>query len=451
MRLGTLWHRLRTSRSFHADATFTGAANLVLAAMGFCTGIISARMLGPHGRGELAAIQTTPSAIGAFAMIGMPEALVYFSARRPAQAGSYLGTAAVLALLASIPLMAAAYLAMPLLVHAQGPRVIGEARWYLLIAPIYATSGMLYHPLRGTRDFRTWNGLRLLVPMSALCVLGAAWLLGRMTPAFIAFGNLTSCAILFIPCAVVVSHRLRGPYFPDADQMVPMLRFGIPCVMTTLPYLLNLRLDQMLMAALLPARELGLYVVAVAWSNAVAPILNSVGALMLPTVAAAGDRSLAAEHMGRGVRMTTMLAAAVCLVIAAAAPFAIPLLFGAGYQPSLGPALILIPAAGVLGVNLSLQESIRGLGWPSVALRAELLGLVVTAVCLAAMLRPWGIAGAAVASLLGYSTVTIALLVGATRIVPMPILSLIMPRPAEMKRGVIRLAAAARTLVESAA
>ncbi len=445
----TLRWRLRSLLGLH-DATLTAATNLAIAAIGFCTGIISARILGPHGRGELAAIQTTPSAIAALAMIGMPEALVYFCAQQPRQAGVYLGTATAVALAASVVLTAAAYLAMPWLVHAQAPAVIADARCYLLIATIYATTGMLYHPLRGCGDFRAWNGLRLMVPMAALGVLGTAYLADRMTPAFIAFGNLTSFALLFIPCAWVVRRRLRGPWLPDPAKVTPMLRFGFPCMLTTLPYLLNLRLDQMLMAALLPARDLGLYAVAVACSGAVSPLLNSIGVTLLPSVAAAGDRGHAAQRMGKGVRMTVTLALLVCAGVGLAAPFAIPLLFGPRYRFSVSAALILIPAAGVLGVNLSLQESIRGLGRPYVALRAELIGLAVTAIFLIVTLKRLGIIGAALSSLLGYSAVNVALLTSARRIAGLSITALVVPRPAEMKRGMMRLAAAAGLLAEPA-
>ena len=121
------------------------------------------------------------------------------------------------------------------------------------------------------------------------------------------------------------------------------------------------------------------------------------------------------------------------------------------HSASLLAALILVPAAGLLGVNFSLAESIRGLGRPYAVLRAELLGLVVTAIALAAMLRPLGILGAALASLLGYSTVTLALLAGVRRIAGTSIASLIVPRPAEMKRGLMTIAAAARDIGTSAA
>ncbi len=282
MRLAALWRSMCTGCSFTAVATLTATTNILIAGIGFWTGIFAARLLGPEGRGELAAIQTTPSVISSLAMIGMAEALVYFCAQEAAQAGRYLGTATAIALMASLPFVTVAWLAMPLLMHAQSANVIGDARWYLLIAPVYATAGMLFHPLRGVKEFQTWNVLRLCVPALALCVLGIAYIIHRTTPAFIAFGNLTTYAILLFPTAWIVRRRISGPYMPQPAKIAPMLAYGFPCAITGLPQMLNLRLDQMLMAALLPSRQLGLYVVAVAWSGAVSPLLTSIGITLSP-------------------------------------------------------------------------------------------------------------------------------------------------------------------------
>jgi O-antigen/teichoic acid export membrane protein len=214
--------------------------------------------------------------------------------------------------------------------------------------------------------------------------------------------------------------------------------------MTGLPQMLNLRLDQMLLAAFLPPRELGLYVVAVAWSGAVSPLLGSIGTILLPSVASSADHQSAVARIGEGVRMTALLAIGLCGVTAVATPFAIPMLFGTQFRVSTSAALILVPAAGILGLNFSLQEGLRGLGFPYPVLRAELLGLVVTAISLAVFLRPFGIVGAAMASLLGYLMVTISMLASARWIAGASIVSLIVPRVSEVKRSVLRIAAMVR-------
>src|SRR5262249_21288164 len=121
----------------------TAGTNVLLAMIGLATSILAARLLGPAGRGELAAIQTWPAVVATVALLGLPDAVVYFTARRPDRGGSYLGSAMALALLASAPFMALGYLVMPLVLAAQSSEVVHAARWYLVIVPLFASVGML--------------------------------------------------------------------------------------------------------------------------------------------------------------------------------------------------------------------------------------------------------------------------------------------------------------------
>jgi O-antigen/teichoic acid export membrane protein len=442
------WRTLHGASPFAANTAITAATNILLAGLGMVSGILAARLLGPQGRGELAAIQGWPSFVGGLAMLGMPEAIVYYTARDHPAAGRYLGSAILLALISSIPFMLAAYLAMPLLLHAQAPTIVWAGRWYLLLVPIYALVGMMLHPLRGRSDFVHWNVLRLGPNVLWIGVLVVAWAFSRETATFVAAGNLVALTLLIFPFGALVTRRVPGPFTPDLQKLPPMLHYGLPCMMTGAPQMLNLRLDQMLMAALLPPRALGLYVIAVAWSGAAAPLLTAVGAVTTPAVASAADHAQGASRMAAAARGTAVLALVLCLALVVLTPFAIVILFGEGFRASIPAALVLVPAAGVLGLNLVLQEGLRGIGCPYAALQGELVGLVATVVTLTVLLVPMGILGAAIASLLGYSTVTGVSLLNTRRYTGTPIRTLLIPRFGEIRLTLTRLGCMARRTEE---
>jgi O-antigen/teichoic acid export membrane protein len=332
---------------------------------------------------------------------------------------------------------------MPLMLHAQTPVVVGAARWYLLLVPLYASVGMLSHPLRGRGDFAPWNAMRLCPNALWIVVLTLAWACSQNTPVFVAKVNLVAVALLLFPFAAIVRMRVPGPFRPDLYKVPSMLRYGLPCMMTGLPQMLNLRLDQMLMTALLPPRELGLYVVAVSWSGAAGPVLNAVGVVMTPAVASAADSNQGALRLVRGSRLTVTLAVILSLVFAAVTPIAMLFLFGRRFTAAIPAALILVPAGGVLGVNLVLQEGLRGAGRPFAVLGAEIAGLAVTALALGLMLRPMGIMGAAIASLAGYVTVNAVLLLNTKRHFGIPLSQILLPRPGELREVFGRLISAA--------
>lgn len=420
-------------RSYVANTALNAAANTILAGLGMVSGVLAARLLGPHGRGELAAIQTWPGFIGSLAMLGLHDALAYYSARSPSEAGGYLASAMVVALASSLPFMVLGYLAMPWLLHAQTPGIVWAGRWYLLVAPVYALVGLPRYPFQGREDFIPWNAMRIAPNLLWIAVLLVAWASALATPVFLAGANLVALMLLVFPSGVLTVRRIPGPFRPDRHKLPPLLSYGLPCMATMVPQTLNLRLDQMLMAALLPPRDLGLYVVAVAWSGAVAPLLSALSAVTMPAVASAGDHRQSVRRLITGVQAATAMAVILTLVLAAITPTAIVILFGTSFRAAIPVALVLVPAAAVLGLNSVLQEGLRGLGRPYAVLQAELAGLLMTAVALAAMLRPMGIMGAALASLLGYSTVTAALLFNAHRYAGTSASTLLLPRPTQLR------------------
>jgi O-antigen/teichoic acid export membrane protein len=266
-----------------------------------------------------------------------------------------------------------------------------------------------------------------------IVVLLLAWAYSRAVPTFVAACNLAALSLLIIPFGVLVIRRIPGPFIPDCSKLPSMLEYGLPCMMTGLPQMLNLRLDQMLMVGLLPSNDLGLYVVAVAWSGAAAPLLNAIGFVMTPAIASVADVTHNARRLAVGARITAALAIVLCVAFAGMTPFAVTLLFGERFRASIPAALILTPTAGILGLNLVLQEGLRGMGRPYAVFRAELAGLAVTGVALLALLRSMGIIGAAIASLLGYSTVTVFLLKNARRYTGMSLTVLLIPRITELR------------------
>ena len=62
-----------------------------IALISLITGPLCARMLGPAGRGELAALQNLYWFVAVVSMLGIPEATLYFTARRKEESGNREG------------------------------------------------------------------------------------------------------------------------------------------------------------------------------------------------------------------------------------------------------------------------------------------------------------------------------------------------------------------------
>ena len=121
---------------------------------------------------------------------------------------------------------------------------------------------------------------------------------------------------------------MKGPLKPDARVVPEMLRFGLPSAVTSIPLTINLRFDQLLIIAFLPARLLGLYVVAVSWSGGVAPLLQALGTVLFPHVSAERDAERQGNLLATALQSGALVAVATSIPFMLLAPFGLPLIFG---------------------------------------------------------------------------------------------------------------------------
>jgi O-antigen/teichoic acid export membrane protein len=340
-------------------------------------------------------------------MLGLDSALVYFIARHPERGRQFTSTAVLIGLLSSLAVGTVAWFALPFVLRAQQAQVVSAARVFLVIGGIYALVGIPHGSLRGARSFTAWNLFRVAPVLAWLGMLLAFWFFGHPNAIPLSRWYLVGTLGCGLPFLVVVNRKLQGPLRPEPRLAPEMLRFGLPSAVTSIPLTINLQLDQLLIIAFLPARSLGLYVVAVSWSGGVAPLLSALGTVLFPNVSAERD----ADRQGNLLATALQGGALVAIVISAPfllfAPFGLPLVFGSSFAPSIPSALVLVPAGAILAWARIAEAGLQGLGRPTAVLIAEGVAAVVTVAALPALLHAFGIFGAAVASLLGYSTAAI--------------------------------------------
>ena len=360
-------------------------------------------------------------------MLGLDSALVYFIARQPEMGKQLTATAIILGVLSSGLFGAVAWFALPFLLSAQHPDVIAAARFFLLIGTAYAIVGIPHGSLRGDRSFGAWNAFRLAPGLAWLGILLVSYGIGHPNAIPLSRWYLAGVFVWSIPILVIVSHKLQGTFKPVPRLARPMLRFGLPSALTSLPQTINLRFDQLLIIAFLPARSLGWYVVAVSWSGAVSPLLSAVGSVLFPHVSAERDTIRQAHLLSTALQGGVLVGAAMSIVLAILAPVGLPLVFGHQFTPSVPAAVVLVPAGAILAWAGIAEEGLRGLGKPAVVLAAEIAAAVVTLAALPLLLHHYGILGAAVASLLGYSTIAAFTAVAISRLTGQPLHRLVLP------------------------
>lgn len=400
--------RQRLTGESARDVATTAGTNLGATLLTSVGGIFLARNLGATDRGGLVTVLLWPTAIGSLASLGITQATCYWVSRRRAQGAAIVATATRAAVLTGLAVAVVGLAVAPLIGRTES--VTGLLRLVLVLSPVFIAAGVWMSALQAV-DIAAWNRARMVQPVVySLGVLGLA-LAQRLTlsSATAAYG----CSILLQAWNArtqagrsVVGTEPRPPHL-----LSTLYRYGVRVWASTVPRLVNVRLDQLALSVL-PAvalSDVGVYAVAASLSWLALPAATAFGSVAFPAVAKATSEP-AIRRIERVSLLGSAGAAAVTLSVAsAAAPFVVPRLFGSDFEGAVVCLWLLAPGTVFLAMNSVLADLLQGRGRPLSTSAGEATGAVLTVVLLVTLTPRYGIKGAAVASSVAYAGATTVL------------------------------------------
>jgi O-antigen/teichoic acid export membrane protein len=376
-------------------------ASVAIQALNAVTGILLARSLGPHGRGELTAVMLWPNLLAVVGSLGIVEAITYHAARAAAPPHHLVGSGLALGLVQSVTLAGAGALVVPQVLGDYGPAAVSSAYLYLAYIPLHFLALYLMAIIGGLHWYGTFQALRMLVILlsaaGVVVVAAAGMLTVRTAVAAYLVANLATAL-----AAAVALRVWRTRPRVDRGLVRRLLAFGARSHGGTVSSTLNERLDQLLISVFLAPASLGLYVVAVTLTSLTSLVGTSTALVALPSVAStpAGPQQL--RKARRLIVVTLLCSLAVTGPVLLFLPTLVDVFFGVAYRGAVNPGRVLLAAAVAFSVGRSLGAVLRAVGRPLDAGLAELVALGATVLGLAVLLPLLGLMGAALSSLGAY-------------------------------------------------
>jgi O-antigen/teichoic acid export membrane protein len=396
------------------DAAVAVATGLAIQAVLVVTGPLLARMLGPDGRGYLAALILWPLVITQLGNLGIPSALTYSIARDSSASRALARLGLSFALPQALLLVAFQALWLLLILHGD-PHQVRVAGWLTLaLVPAMLAQQYGLGLLQGHLRLRLFNGLRLL-PWS-LYALGVALLfaVGEDSIVPIVAVLLTAFLISGSTCLISGLRFSRGEGTPTVGRRF-LVSFGLRGLLSSLSAVDVLRPDQVVLALFLSPAALGLYVVGLAFTNLPYFVAKSVGLITFPWVASQPEKREARRTMWSLLWLTTGIALVLVAGLCASAHWLVPFFFGREFSDAVTVTYIVLPGMVFLSARRVLAEGLKGRGYPLAGTLGELLSLAWVALALAVLVPLWGIDGAAVALSSSYVVSLILLVALAAR------------------------------------
>lgn len=368
---GNLYSRL--TGVLNRDVLYTIGSRLAVMVAGFGSAVVTARSLGPTGRGEYYYVVTFATLLSQFGNLGLPSSNTYYVAGESALLGRLAANSALVSLLLGGVLPACAVLLAGALGWAGAAH-----RPDLLIGCLLASATLFFllgsNLLVGINRIKLFNNFQLAGNFGVLlAILAAAWWRAGVAGFLIAqvAGWLLIAVILLLDVRNIPHGQLR----PSLELLRRGFRYATKAYLVTLLGFLVLRGNVFLLQHFHGARDLGYYSVASQISDILGILPASVALVLFPRLVRSTTNAWSSTLRNLGV-ISVMLLLGVIVAALLAYPF-IGFAFGKGYRPSVVILFFMLPSALFLGMASIVSQYLAAMGFPKSLVLIWSLDLVI--------------------------------------------------------------------------
>jgi O-antigen/teichoic acid export membrane protein len=389
----------------------TLSARVVLLVLALVSSVVLARMLGPEGRGLFALVLLLPEWGRSLGLLGFDQANAVYAGLEPGGRKALVWQSAAVAVVVGgiIAVAGMGFLAL----GAPGSQTLIRGPLWLYLLPLATVPGRLAVEywgaiLRGMNRIYMLNvvqvGMRaaslvlvlLFVGWFRLDVAGAVWA-----------DSLVNVAVVFLMIILLAHVSVWGRPSFSRSLLERTTKFALPAHGGTIAAYLNYRVDEFMIAALLPPEQLGFYVIAVGLVERLWILPGSVATALLPHLTNSRERdpALSAE-IARHVMVWT---GAACLLVFLLADVVVRMLYSPTFATAAAPLRWLLPGIFTLSIGKVLVAELLAQEKPRYTVWASGMAALVNVAGNLALVPHLGVSGAALASSLSYTLLSFIL------------------------------------------
>lgn len=401
--------RFTKSKDNSSAAVKTMFVSVMILLLNMLTGVLTARYLGPTGRGEQTAMVNWSQFLAFSLSFGIPSALIYNAKKNPDDAGLLYRMALLIALGFGAIAAIVGVVVMPYWLGSFDPDVVRTAQWTMILCPIVAVSQINNAAFQFRGDYKRFNWVRYLNPVMTLVIIGILIVTDTMNPYTTAMAYLLPSVPMYIGMTVTLLKTYKQKMRDGYLQFKRLITYGMGSYGNDLLGQFSYYIDQILIAGLLRPADLGLYAVAVSLSRMVNIFSTSITVVLFPK---ASDLSKddAIKLTFRAFRISSTFTLLGSLALMLIAPLVIPLLYGKEFNTALTVFRLLLLEVTISGSVLILAQAFMALGKPKFVSLLQLVGLLLVIPLLLWLVPAYGLFGAGLAMLLS-STLRFAFII----------------------------------------
>lgn len=425
--------------NYRTSVLVTILAKGIALVVGIVSSIITARYLGPEGRGILAVLVAVQGLAIQFGSFGFNASVTFFLSKEPDHRPAIVSTTVVSSIAGGIIIAAAfaviSFIDPRILIGSVDPALL----WILLLSfPFTFLIQNLQNVFLALNEILDFNLLDLVLRILQLTAF-AVFLIILAETVTAAVWIVVSVGVFMGMVYVLRVSRLVPLRISFSKKIfMDMARYGLRTYGASFLMYALMRLGLFFTNYTLGERQSGFYAVALQIIDLSYLLPTTLGLLLFPRVSA--DTGGGTELTAKVFRFTLLASVCIAGTVAVVGRPLIVLLFGAAFEPSFGPLAWLLPGLIALSLVTILNNDLAGRGLPWIVLIAPAIAVVATLGAAAALLPSLGIEGIAGATSLGYCIVLSVLFVYFMRTYRVSAKQLLAANPMEFIRMLSRKA-----------
>lgn len=368
-------------------------------AMSAATGMITARALGPAGRGALAAMIMWPVFLAGTLTFGLPSALIFCIRKGTrVERARLFSVATTLGLGIGIFASVAAVFVLPHWLAAYGPQIVRWTQWLMAFTVVSMLMLIFRAAFEAIEKFGTSASTWLLIPLQVLTGLLLLLVTHHLNEL-----NAALCYVLAgVPVITWMFFRLRGELGWDLTGFMPAARnlmsYGLRSYGVDLCGMLAQSVDQALVVGMIGAADMGRYVVALSFSRILNSVYQAAAAVLFPKCIGLSLRQSCLSTLRILAATTAVALPGAAIVWIFGAPI-LRLLYGPDYVLATLLLQLLTAEAVLSGISTVLAQPFMAMGRPGTVTVLQAATLIATIPLLFVLVPRYGTVGAGMALL----------------------------------------------------
>jgi O-antigen/teichoic acid export membrane protein len=387
--------------------TFTN--RIIIVFIGIVSSIITARWLGPAGKGTLAVLWIIVGLGVQFGNFGFHSSNVYFIARdkilAPRIASNSLWFGLTIGLLISVGIIC---------LYRVNSNLFSSIPFNLLLVTVILIPFKLLllffqNIFLGLQKLLAYNSFELAERSSLLVVLVLVLILLKQGLSELMVFILIITGILTAFFTIYTKRMIKFSFSSfDTQVFANTFRYGLKVYLACFFSFLVIRSDMILVNYFRGASASGIYSIAVNFSELLYLLPVTIGAMLFPKVSAnIADDGIFTQKISR---LTVLLMAIICILVAIVCRPLILLMYGRQFTFSAIPLLWLLPGIFFLSLATIYNNDLAGRGYPPVIIYATATAFILNFGLNLLFIPRYGITGAAITSSVSYFVMFIIVL-----------------------------------------